>query len=296
MTSMFLNPVSAGITSAAIFVLLNILGISSLFLILSIIPLLCLGYVSTFDKLLPATAIASGILLLFNPISSLFFISSIAVPALFLIARQKRGFTVMHAITDICTYALVVLTLVHLTSLEAGGIANWISSRFDFSTIDHLDPALLTQIQWLSNQGSYLLVGMMVWWGVIFVLIAVWLTEKLLKNTNDALPAVPTIRYFSAQATSIWLLPGLILSIAIGFLAPENIRFLGLLSFVIILLPYFFFGAMYTPLKQMLERSLGWSLVITMVLLVLAWPALLIVLVGVYKHAHAIISPPRPVD
>ena len=286
---LFLTPTNAGITSAAIFVLLNLLGISSLFLILSIIPLLCLGYVSTFNKLVPATAIGSGVLLLFNPISSLFFISSIAVPALFLVAHQKRGHTVMHAITDICAYALVALAMIHMFSLETGGLPGWINDRFDFSTIDHLDPALLTQIEWLSAEGSYLLVGMMIWWGVIFMLIAIGLTEKLLKNMTKTLPETPTIRYFSAQATSIWLLPGLILSIATGFLAPENIRFVGLLSFVIILLPYFFSGAMYTPLKQMLERSLSWSLVITAVLLVLAWPALLIVLVGVYKHARALL-------
>lgn len=274
----------AGLASAGLFVLLSLLGFTGLFLIFSSLPLLYIGYTHPFTPAMITAAIASFILLLFSPISSLFYIITIAVPSLFILAHWTRGHSLIAPITDICAYMIILITGLQWSMVSSGGIQHWLSEAFKRVSFEDMDPAIVNQLSWLSGDGSYLLIGMAAWWSVIFLLTAIWLLGKLQKH-----PLKPASGYFSPQDLPAWLLPGLIAAIATSFLGSENLRFLGLFAFVIMLLPYVFVGAMYTPLKKALEHSLGWSLVICVLMAVLAWPAIIVATLGVFKHTKQLI-------
>ena len=276
-------PFTAALASAAIFVLLSVLGFHGLFLMFSAIPLLYIGYSLPFAPVIISAAITGAILLLFNPFSSLFYIAAIAVPCFFVLAHVMRGHCIIAAIADIGGYAIVSFSLIHLAVLDQGGIPAILSNAFDLSTMV-LDPKLLEQLSWLVSNGSYLLIGMIVWWAVMFLLFSLWLLAALQKNTK-----IIIFRPLSPTSLPKWSFAVLILAIGVGFTAPENIRFLGLLAFVIMLLPYFFLGVMNTPLKKAMEAGSGWSLIISVVMMVLAWPAMMIATLGVMKHTQQLI-------
>lgn len=288
MPTLLKPPITAAAASAAIFILLGMLGFNSLFLIVSVVPLLYLGRIQPFAPLLMAAAMTSFILLLLNPVSSLFYITFMAVPVFFIMAHYQRGAAFSDAITDICAYMIVALAMVQLSMYGTGGIQGWIGEQFDLKTLEGIEPALAGQVHWLLQEGSYLMIGMMVWWSVLFLLAASWITDMLAKHLPNPPHHAPIV-YFTRDQPPIWLFGAMLTAIGAGFLATENLRFLGLLSFVIILLPYFFLGAMYTPLQKVLGKSVGWSLVLSIVMMVLAWPAIFMAAFGVFKHTQMLL-------
>ena len=284
MPQLLKTPITAGITSAMLFVLLSMLGFNSLFLMFSAIPLFYIGYSLPFAPTVIAGAVASFILLLFNPYSSLFYIAAIAVPCFFILAHRLRTDSLIPAMAELCGYAMVLASTVQLATIDQGGIPGGISKAFDLSQAEAIDPKLALQMQWLMGEGSYLLIGMIAWWAVMFLILSMWLTTKLPKGRDNQ-----SVGQFSTIDLPAWPLVTLLLSIGIGFLAPDNIRFLGLLGFVIMLLPYVFVGAMNTPLKKALGAGLGWALVTSVCIMVLAWPAIFVAAFGVLKHTQQLI-------
>lgn len=290
MPSLLRQPITFGIASAAMFLLLNMLGFNSLFLILSAIPLLYFGQIAPFTSLVLSGAIASGALLLLSAASSLFYLALILLPSLLLVAHLSRGHSLLHGLADCAGYAIIGVSAMNLSLRDQGGIAGWLAERFNTQEFATIDPSLAEQMHWLSTSGSFLLVSIASWWAAIFLLIACWLTVKLLARAGQPSFLTNSDNIWEG-APPTWLLGALILSIGIGMMAPENIKFLGTTSFIIILLPYFFYGAIHTPLSKALKAGFGWSLVVSVVLMILAWPAFIIAAVGVFKHTYTVVGP-----
>lgn len=282
-----IRSLAAAFATTAMLMLLATIEVSVLSFVFSAIPMIYFAFSAPFAAL--ALAINFTCLMLIgisNPLC-LFFLSAIAVPTLFFTAHMKRGHTVGYMLCDIALYTAILIGAIQWMLLDQGGIPAIIAQAFSAKDLAMIDPELAKQIIWLSGNGSFLLVSAASWWGILLFYAAAWVACSIREwRMKDDARRFVKLQAFQPPAA---LLYGLILCAIISLLPDADSRFLSTCGFVIILLPYCFSGAMYTPLRGWRGMQTGWMFPVFILFMALAWPAAILCAIGVWKHAEALL-------
>lgn len=288
MSPYLLPSIGAAAATTLSLLALSVMQVSVVCFTLAAIPLIYFALGAPLSALALSISFTCLMLLSISATLCLFFIAAIGVPSLFFMAHIRRGNAIGAFLSDLALYATLLLASIQWMLWDMGGIAAVTNQAFDLHDMSAIDPELAKQISWLSGKGSFLLVSAASWWSMLIFYASSWIACWLKDSRYQT--------HFSHQVRPAPFYPSfelfclLILCSTISLLPNETLAFIGTAGFVIILLPYALSGAMYTPLRKWRGMQTGWMFLVIFLCMIFAWPAAILCMVGVWKHAEALLS------
>lgn len=281
------HSIAAGFASAALLLCLSLLQPNIMLGVFCIVPVLYLGMKANLQHAALSLCVASALLLGFSSHLAMFYLLVVAVPALLVLASIRAYRPVVSVLSEVVLYAMLLAALLQFRTQESGGIQGAMQDAFDTRALDMVDPAMVEQLSWMMHEVSFLFIGLGVWFVCLLLYASLWICSALLRNSS--INMAPFIRMDTSNPPQ-WVGIGLIILCLFSMLLGDFYAYLAKLNFVIILLPYVFSGAMYTPLRKWQGMQSGWSVLVYTLAFLLTWPAVIFAFIGVLKHLQAILK------
>lgn len=293
-------PLLAGIASAALFLLVSLLGLGFFFLFLPTLPLLVAGLSLGPRPALKATVFASiSVSLVASLPAGVMFFVLLGFPAWYiadrsLLAARTEGATRWYPVglvfLHLSLYAcgLLALTAFYYTG-KAGGLEQIVAEAMkkEFSGVE---PEYADMLATLASQWAFLIFSITIWlWGLALYAHA-WFAQRVVANRGHALRPDVAVEVFTLPN---WMLGLLAICALASLIGSAAMQFLGKACLISLLLPYFLSGC-----AHMHKASANWPnrrfFLFFVYFMVFAqfWPALMIAGIGLWQHIKALSFPP----
>ena len=287
----------AGILSAALFLIVGTLGF--VFMFLPTLPFFVLGLSKKAEALPAAIGIAIlPITLLAGLPAAILFLLFLGLPTWHMSRYSLRWRMDGAGQVQWFPIGLIILRLtLYACALTA-------SATFYYATQPETLPQLVGQniraafagmeeefgdvVETLAGELSFLIFPVSLWlWGILLYAHA-WLANRMLARKGLQVRADFSVEAFFMPK---WMLSLLAISALASLIGGESMRFLGKITTLSLMLPYFFLGVslMHTAFKTMPSRKILLFIIYFMVASQF-WPALIIAGVGLWHQLKRLVT------
>lgn len=271
----------------------------SLLLFLPCLPLFLLGFVYGARQAAFASIIASIVAGVFSgPGGAVFFIGFTALPACYFIYKallwrgdehERQWHSMLAILSELTVVAATLLMLVAFLTQTEGGLKELIPAGFVDGFKD-ADPDVAAMARQLAGEWSFVLFASLGWLWVLMLYALAVLANMIMQIKERALR--PSLA-LEAHGLSSWLLLLLALSGLMALMGQGLDRFTAEALFLLLLLPYLLCGIAYvhatssrwhSPMRRL------WITCFYIALVILRWPALAVIAIGLYVQLAEILD------
>lgn len=289
----------AGVVSAALFLAVVALGLGTFFLFWPTLPLFYLGLCNKPAAAFYASITASIIIIAATGLAAaLLFLAVFALPTCYVTRRalwwrqsgsEREWFPLGLVALNLTLMACALVAAIVLYYAFSGQSITQLIAAQIHNAFNDVEGDFSEVIDTLAGRMSFLVFAVSIWLWVGGLYVHGWIVQKMLIKTGKNLRPDFAMKIFIPPN---WLLSLLLIAALAALVGSESMKFLGNVTIIALMLPYFLLGA-----ALMHETSKSWPsrrfflFFIYFSTTLLFWPALLLATVGVLYHIKRLSAP-----